>query len=74
MSTKIPILSVYDENGNEVDIPAIRGKSAYQYAKDGGYAGTETEFATLLGNIEVGGSINLDGYATEEWVNEKLSS
>ena len=45
MSTKIPILSVYDENGNRVEVPAIRGKSAYQYAKDGGYTGTEEEFA-----------------------------
>lgn len=27
MSTKIPILSVYDENGNRIEIPAIKGDS-----------------------------------------------
>ena len=48
MSTKIPILSVYNENGNRIGIPAIRGKSAYQYAVDGGYTGTEEEFAEKL--------------------------
>ena len=31
-------------NGND-------GKSAYQYAKDGGYTGTEEEFAALVGNL-----------------------
>lgn len=51
MSTKIPILSVYDENGNEIPIPAIRGKSAYQYAKDGGYTGTEAEFAERMAGV-----------------------
>lgn len=25
MSTKTPILSVYDENGNRIEIPAIKG-------------------------------------------------
>ena len=31
------ILKVKDANGNVTEIPAIRGKSAYAYAKDGGY-------------------------------------
>lgn len=35
-------------NGEWVDIPAMRGKSAYEYAKDGGYTGTEAEFAERL--------------------------
>ena len=48
MSTKIPILSVYDNNGNKIPIPAIQGKSAYAYAVDGGYTGTEAEFAAKL--------------------------
>lgn len=48
MSTKIPILSVYDENGNRIPVPAIRGKSAYQYAKEGGYTGAEEEFAAKM--------------------------
>ena len=42
------ILTVRDENGREVPIPALQGKSAYQYAKDGGYTGTEKEFADKL--------------------------
>lgn len=60
------ILSVYDKDGNRIDIPAIKGekgdtgeqgpqgspgadgKSAYQYAQDGGYTGTEEEFAEKL--------------------------
>lgn len=45
------ILRVRDENGNSVEIPAIigpAGKSAYEYAKDGGYNGTEEEFESKL--------------------------
>jgi hypothetical protein len=48
MGTKIPVLSVYDEAGNRIPIPAIRGKSAYSYAQDGGYTGTEEDFAKKL--------------------------
>lgn len=48
MNTKIPILSVCDKAGNKIPIPAIRGKSAYEYARDGGYTGTEAEFAEKL--------------------------
>jgi hypothetical protein len=42
------ILKIRDNNGNVTEIPAIKGndgKSAYAYAQDGGYAGTEAEFA-----------------------------
>lgn len=42
------ILKVRDNNGNIIEIPAISGKSAYEYAKEGGYAGTEQEFMDLL--------------------------
>lgn len=42
------ILKVKDNNGNEIPIPAIRGKSAYQYAKEGGYTGTEDEFKAKM--------------------------
>ena len=42
------ILKVKDENGNIIEIPAIQGKSAYEYAKDGGYTGTEEQFASKL--------------------------
>ena len=34
MSTKIPILSVYDENGNRIEIPAIKGDSYVLTAAD----------------------------------------
>lgn len=33
---KAPILTLRDKNGNEVLVPAIRGKSAYAYAVDEG--------------------------------------
>ena len=50
MST--PIFKVWDaEQGKYVGVPAIKGangKSAYQYAVEGGYTGTETEFAAKL--------------------------
>ena len=42
------ILRVKDDKGNIIPIPAIKGKSAYEYAKDGGYTGTEAEFAQKL--------------------------
>lgn len=51
MSIKIPILSIYDADGNQIEIPALPGKSAYRYAVDGGYTGTEEEFSELLANI-----------------------
>ena len=38
------ILRFKDDNGNIIDIPALRGKSAYQYAQEGGFKGTEAEF------------------------------
>lgn len=42
------ILKVRDNEGNEIPIPAIRGKSAYDYAKDGGYTGTENDFEAKM--------------------------
>lgn len=42
------ILIVKDKDGNEIPIPAMRGKSAYEYAKEGGYSGTEQEFKEKL--------------------------
>lgn len=63
MGTKIPVLSVYDEAGNRIPIPAIRGKSAYAYAQDGGYTGTEEDFAKKLAqDVPEGG-----GSGGEEW-------
>lgn len=48
------ILKIKDENGNWIDIPAIKGedgKSAYDQAVEGGFAGTEQEFIQLLSSI-----------------------
>ena len=42
------ILKVRDANGTVHEIHSLKGKSAYQYAVEGGYTGTETEFAEKL--------------------------
>ena len=42
------ILKVRDADGTVHEIHALQGKSAYQYAVEGGYAGTEAEFAAKL--------------------------
>lgn len=42
------ILKVRDADGTVHEIYALQGKSAYQYAVEGGYTGTETEFAAKL--------------------------
>lgn len=42
------ILKVRDANGTVHEIHSLKGKSAYQYAHDGGYTGTEAEFAAKL--------------------------
>lgn len=50
------ILTIRDANGKEQEIPAIKGKngkSAYDYAKEGGYTGTEEEFAVLLSKMDM---------------------
>lgn len=50
------ILTIKDAKGKEYEIPAIRGKdgkSAYIYAKEHGYLGTEEEFAVLLSKMDL---------------------
>lgn len=42
------ILKVRDKDGKFVDIPAIKGRDAYEYAVDGGFAGTEADFIQIL--------------------------
>ena len=42
------ILKVRDADGTVHEIHSLKGKSAYQYAQDGGYTGTEAEFAAKL--------------------------
>ena len=57
MSDRSEIIDVFGEEVDaEVDAPLVvikgskgdPGKSAYQYAKDGGYTGTEVEFAKKM--------------------------
>lgn len=45
------VLYIRDGNGNFVPIPAIKGASAYDQAKLGGYRGTEAEFIALLNGL-----------------------
>lgn len=42
------ILKVRDADGTVHEIHALQGKSAYAYAVEGGYTGTEAEFAAKL--------------------------
>lgn len=48
MSTKIPILSVYDENGNRIEIPAIKGDPGNDYVLT---AADKQEIATKAAEI-----------------------
>lgn len=48
------VLNIRDKDGNFVAIPAISGadgKSAYEQAVEGGFAGTEEEFIQILGSL-----------------------
>lgn len=64
------IMRVKQQDGTLVDIPfgkGANGKSAYQYAKDGGYTGTEAEFTQLLGNLDNGGSYTETDPTVPDW-------
>lgn len=62
--TGSPILRVKDSSGTFKDIIAICGKSAYQYAVEGGYKGTEEEFMELLANPATSTLSDLTGIDT----------
>ena len=47
------ILKVRDADGTVHEIYALQGKSAYQYAVEGGYTGTEEEFAAKLADMPI---------------------
>ena len=47
------ILKVRDADGTVHEIYALQGKSAYQYAVEGGYTGTEEEFAANLADMPI---------------------
>lgn len=42
--------TIVEGTGGGAGTPGAPGKSAYQYARDGGYTGTEAQFATALNN------------------------
>ena len=42
--------TIIEGSGGGAGTPGAPGKSAYQYARDGGYTGTEAQFATALNN------------------------
>mgnify|MGYP001298569938 CR=1 FL=1 len=42
------ILKLKDAVGNVYEVPALQGRTAYQYAVAGGYTGTEDEFETKM--------------------------
>lgn len=52
------ILKVRDEKGTVHEIHALQGKSAYAYAVDGGYTGTEAAFAEKLAQEQLTGTTN----------------
>lgn len=48
-------LQIKDKDGNYIGIPCISGadgKSAYEQAVEGGFAGTEEEFIQILGSLD----------------------
>jgi hypothetical protein len=50
------VLKVKDKKTNKwIDIPAIQGRSAYEIAVDGGFEGTEEEFAEALTGVALDG-------------------
>ena len=50
------MLKVRDADGTVHEIYALQGKSAYQYAQEGGYIGTETEFSEKLAQEQLTGT------------------
>ena len=52
------ILKVRDADGTVHEIYALQGKSAYQYAQEGGYTGTEEEFSEKLAQEQLTGTTN----------------
>lgn len=47
----IPVIRIRDEDGSWIEIPALRGKTAYEYAVEHGYKGTEADFSDKVGDI-----------------------
>lgn len=52
MSTKIPILTVYDQDGNQIQVPAIQGKSPYVGHNNNWFVGNKDTGARAVSGIE----------------------
>lgn len=67
------VLYIRDKDGNFVPINTIRGASAYEQAKMGGYQGTEEEFIQILGSLGNVSAVQLTGddSITEEHIANK---
>lgn len=52
MSTKIPILTVYDQDGNQIQVPAIQGKSPYVGHNNNWFVGSKDTGARAVSGIE----------------------
>lgn len=67
MSIKIPILSVYDENGNQIPVPAIKGASPIK----GVDYWTSTDKAEIVEATTA--ALDLSSYATHEDVEQVIA-
>lgn len=75
------LIRVRDKDGNYIDIPALRGESAYEVAVRNGYTGTEAEWveSTNLPNSETlkklgdsGGTLTYNGNPVGGGINIKF--
>lgn len=69
----VEVLAPQGEPGEKGD-PGVDGKSAYEYAVDGGYEGTEEEFAaTIVQAVEGNPGVSFETDATLKLENGVLS-
>lgn len=47
----VPTIRIKDQEGQWIEVPAFRGKTAYEYAVEKGYTGSEADFTKKLGDI-----------------------
>lgn len=56
------ILRIKDKDGNWINVPAIKGQSAYEIAKENGFGGTEQEWLDSLSSVYTGSGDMPEGY------------
>lgn len=71
MSIKMPILSVYDENGNQIPVPAIRGAQGASPVKGVDYW-TSADKAEIVEATTA--ALDLSSYATHEEVEQEIGN